>query len=306
MKFADRLRAIRKEHGISQEELAYKLKVSRQAVSKWENDQGFPEMDKLLSISKIFGVSLDYLLKDDGSVENGKTEEAGYYLDSDTVEKYLDTKKWRGSRIALGVAVMIFSLSFAIYFDHPLGSVLFFLGVAVGISILVMLSFQPKFNGYEEIEERPLTFEPNFLRIFEKRYAVEQRKSGFLIVSGIVIFVLSLIVAVLIAEYTGNDDRYIATLPILWGVAVGLLIQGGTIMEAINVIAKNEAHVAELRKTDNGRGWIYAIVMPLATMVFLAIGFIWNAWHPGWLVFPVASLLCYGYTMWGGGGTQTN
>lgn len=298
MDFSNKIRALRKENGISQEELAHKLKVSRQAISKWENGQGFPEMDKLLAISNIFDVSLDYLLKEEGSAKVQTTEDGGYYLDASIVEEYLTTKSRRGSRMAIGIAIIIFSLSFTMFFPRPLGPVLFFLGAAVGISILVLLGFQPKFKGYDEIEERPLVFEPSFLHGFQERYLAEQKKSGLLIVSGIVLFILSLVAGILINEFTGNNIRYIAVLPLFWASAVGLLIFGITVMDAINIIANNEEYVNELN-SGNGRGWIYAIAMPLTTIVFLGVGFIWNAWHPGWLLFPVSSLLCYAYTIWG-------
>lgn len=61
MKFNEKLIKLRKENGLSQEELGYKLNVTRQTVSKWELGQTTPEMDKLIEISKIFGMSLDDL-----------------------------------------------------------------------------------------------------------------------------------------------------------------------------------------------------------------------------------------------------
>lgn len=65
-----------KEKNLSQEEFAEKLDVSRQAVSKWESGTGYPETEKLLQISQIFNVSLDYLLLDDNYVEEKKQTEA--------------------------------------------------------------------------------------------------------------------------------------------------------------------------------------------------------------------------------------
>lgn len=56
---------LRKKSGLSQEQLAEQLNVSRQAISKWELGNAIPESDKLIAISKYFSVSLDYLLKDD-------------------------------------------------------------------------------------------------------------------------------------------------------------------------------------------------------------------------------------------------
>lgn len=63
MKFGERLYELRKNKNISQEELAELLDVSRQSISKWENDKAYPEMTRLLFMSEYFGVSLDYLMR---------------------------------------------------------------------------------------------------------------------------------------------------------------------------------------------------------------------------------------------------
>lgn len=63
MKLSDRIQDLRKMKGMSQEELANLMGVSRQAVSKWESEQSIPELDKIILISDIFDVSCDYLLK---------------------------------------------------------------------------------------------------------------------------------------------------------------------------------------------------------------------------------------------------
>ena len=65
MIFADKLIALRKKSGWSQEELAEKLGVTRQSVSKWEGAQSVPDIDKILQLSRLFGVTTDYLLKDE-------------------------------------------------------------------------------------------------------------------------------------------------------------------------------------------------------------------------------------------------
>lgn len=64
MKFSEKLIKLRKEKGLSQEELGDIINVSRQAISKWESEQANPEIDKVKEISKVFDVSIDYLLDD--------------------------------------------------------------------------------------------------------------------------------------------------------------------------------------------------------------------------------------------------
>jgi transcriptional regulator with XRE-family HTH domain len=84
MEFAVRLQALRKARGMSQEDLADAVGVSRQAVSKWESGQSYPEMDKLVALSELFNVSLDYLVKGtpgaaEGNAAGSGGGSAGYY-----------------------------------------------------------------------------------------------------------------------------------------------------------------------------------------------------------------------------------
>jgi transcriptional regulator with XRE-family HTH domain len=69
MNIADRIQNLRKTKGISQEELADKIGVSRQAISKWESEQSTPEIDKVIIMSEFFDVTTDYILK---GIENSK------------------------------------------------------------------------------------------------------------------------------------------------------------------------------------------------------------------------------------------
>ena len=65
MTFSEKIINLRKAHGLSQEDFAEKLNVSRQAISRWENDSALPDALNILQISKLFGVTTDYLLNDD-------------------------------------------------------------------------------------------------------------------------------------------------------------------------------------------------------------------------------------------------
>ena len=70
MKFCDKLSKLRKNNNMSQEQLADKLGVSRQAVSKWERAEASPDTDNLICLAKIYGISLDELLADDESIDD--------------------------------------------------------------------------------------------------------------------------------------------------------------------------------------------------------------------------------------------
>ncbi len=75
MQFGEKLRLVRMDRGLTQEQLAELLSVSRQAVSKWESDVGYPETEKLLQLSKELNVSLDYLLLDESILVEKQKEE---------------------------------------------------------------------------------------------------------------------------------------------------------------------------------------------------------------------------------------
>ena len=76
MSFGENLKNVRKQRGITQEELSEILGVSRQAISKWESDSGYPETEKLIVISKTLNISIDYLLNDASVMEEKeRTEE---------------------------------------------------------------------------------------------------------------------------------------------------------------------------------------------------------------------------------------
>ena len=70
MILADKIMQLRKKAGWSQEELAEQLGVTRQSVSKWEGAQSLPDLEKILQMSRLFGVSTDFLLKDELEAES--------------------------------------------------------------------------------------------------------------------------------------------------------------------------------------------------------------------------------------------
>ena len=90
MRFADKLIQLRKEKGLSQEDLADSLGVSRQAVSRWEQGNTFPDLPNLQKIVKVFGVSADYLICDDYA-EDGLNDNAPVF-EADKPQSQFDFK----------------------------------------------------------------------------------------------------------------------------------------------------------------------------------------------------------------------
>lgn len=111
MSFYKKLYQLRKEKGLSQEALAEQLNTTRQAISKWENGQGLPEIEKLIMLSNIFGVSTDYLLKD--NPPDSKQENEGYYVSKERAQSWL----WHESTSSKKIGIGVFSCSLHGY--HP-------------------------------------------------------------------------------------------------------------------------------------------------------------------------------------------
>ena len=80
MKFQDKLQILRKQNGMSQEKLAEKIGISRQAVAKWEVGLSYPDLDKIIIISDLFKISIDKLVKDynDENCTNEFTKQLDY------------------------------------------------------------------------------------------------------------------------------------------------------------------------------------------------------------------------------------
>lgn len=78
MNFADKLIQLRRQHGLSQEQLADRLGVTRQSVSKWESGSSVPELNKIIMISELYDISIDYLVKD--SISQSATGKVEYTL----------------------------------------------------------------------------------------------------------------------------------------------------------------------------------------------------------------------------------
>lgn len=84
MTFGEKLKEARKEAGLSQEQLAQKLSVSRSAVAKWESDKGMPDVNNLKTIAQLLDISVDYLLDEDEKLSFNETKEA---INLDSFEK---------------------------------------------------------------------------------------------------------------------------------------------------------------------------------------------------------------------------
>lgn len=111
MIFADKLIYLRKKFNITQEELASQIDVSRQSISKWESAMSMPDINKIIKVSQVFGVSTDFLLNDNldmDDLEKSNLEES--YIKSISMEEantYLNDYKSFAKEIFLGMFAII-------------------------------------------------------------------------------------------------------------------------------------------------------------------------------------------------------
>lgn len=196
MILADKIAELRKKNGWSQEELAGQLGVSRQSVSKWESASSIPDLDKILKMSEIFGVSTDYLLKDSNEPEEEALTPAapvtapdpGSDNDIRTVSLeeancFMDIVQDMAAKIAAGVSICILSpillLLLAGLSDEEGGHVLpETLAVAVGFTaLLVMVAgavalfiwYMRKTERFEYLEKEPIELAYGVTGVVEKR-----------------------------------------------------------------------------------------------------------------------------------------
>ena len=127
MILAEKIMELRKKNGWSQEELAEKIHVSRQSVSKWESSASIPDLSKILLLSQVFGVSTDYLLRDDieetqkaeifveETVEKAAGGETIYKISLEESKEYIKDRRCAAKRIGVGVVLCILSPVILIY-----------------------------------------------------------------------------------------------------------------------------------------------------------------------------------------------
>ena len=323
MILADKIIELRKKNGWSQEELAEKLEVSRQAVSKWESAQSVPDMNRVLLLSKVFGVSTDYLLKDELGEEAARAEplpeEAGEPLRKVSMAEAQDFLRYRrksAGRISLGVLLCILSpvalillasaqeeglLALSDEQAVALGLLPLFLLIGGAVALFVTSGLAGKKFEYLSSE------------CFETEYGVSgfareqrDRENGSFAVRltvGIVLCVLSVVpifVAMLLpgVENAGDFRYVVAVAALLCLVACGvwLIVQAAIVRGGYNVLME-EGEYSRVSKEEAKRNrTVVTVYWSLVTAGFLTYSFITMDWQKSWIVWPVAGVL-YGLVM---------
>lgn len=306
MIFADKLIALRKRNGMSQEELADKLNVTRQSISKWEGAQSVPDLQKILQLSQLFGVSTDVLLKDELSLDDCPTTEPQSYCKKVTLEQanqFLTHASELARLYSIATALCIFAVVPLLFFLSPLlvsvmgestsvavGLVLLFVFVALGVAIFIYIGF--KNQPYKYLEDT----------IFELDYGVsgvvEQRKQDYRPyyarnnIIGVVLCVLS-VIPVTVVAITKSDYTMFAlcAMIVMVIIAVVLFVYSGTRWSALQKLLAEGDYSKNGKKINGTLDKISGIYWPLVLAIYLGYSFISNNWGRSWIVWPVAAVL---------------
>ena len=250
MTFSEKIFKLRKERGLSQEALAEKLNTTRQAISKWENGQGFPETEKLLMLGNIFEVSIDYLLKD--TVEQSKENEKGYYVSKEMTEGYLQSQQKMSKYFAIGFSLLI--LSTIPYFVFKQDPVIF----TILISIIAVLGIGTITAGFIEedrytiLKKESLIFDQHFLEELKVRYENIKKKYAVVMLFGICSIAAGGISFLLVRKAIVPIDILTPYYPIYIAlIAIGIytLIRTLSIIDAYRILVKNDEHINRLSNT---------------------------------------------------------
>lgn len=314
MILADKIIENRKKNGWSQEELADKLGVSRQSVSKWESAQAVPDMKKILVLAEIFNVSTDYLLRDDmedverpeiplhnegfeeDSVRSVSMEEASAFLDHN--EKAARSISTAVMLCILSPVIMIVLGGFAEagklmngYAAGAGGVAILILMVACAVAVFIMYGI--KGNKFDYLENNDIDTEYGVSGMVKERKAAAAESHTRLLVGGIFLCVVSAIPLFIygIFNYHHDDGS-------LDGVVIGLmlvLIAIGVKMIVLTSIRQGgfeklleEGDYSRLNKRAGRFDGIYWMVV---TAIYLAWSFITTRWDFTWIVWPVAGVL---------------
>ena len=244
MQFYEKLFKLRKEKGWSQEVLAEKLNTTRQAVSKWENGQGFPETEKLLMIGNIFEVSIDYLLKDT-EMENSK-EEKGYYVSREMAEGYLVHEARIAKYVAGGIGMLVLStLPYLMIKDSPTRWILLTVVIAtIGIGTISIGGFLEE-DRYRVLKKEILIFDQQYLKELKGRCSHSRKKYTALGMVSICTLVMGGIPFLIDKKGFIDSGVIVDYYPIcVFFIAVGvyLLVYTASVWEGHELLIKNEEY----------------------------------------------------------------
>ena len=309
MILADKIIRLRKKNGWSQEELADKMNVSRQAVSKWEAAQTTPDLEKILQLGNLFGVTTDYLLKDelvDEEFVEGVDETPIRKISLAEANDYLEQRKNASVQIAIATLLCIISpilifllLAFSECTSIPItenlavgiGMVALFSLVTIAVVIYIRAGF--KNAPYEFLEKEPFETEygvTGLAREKQKTYRNTYIKYNIFGTCACILSPVPLICAALSGKGLLVMIMLCVTLLTL-AIGVMFFIVAGVRWASMQKLLK-EGEFSEKGKQKNKIiEAIETVYWLLATAIYLGWSFLTSDWHITWVIWPIAGVL---------------
>lgn len=320
MMLAEKIILLRKKKGWSQEQLAEQLGISRQSVSKWESGTSVPDLDKIIRMSEIFGVSTDYLLKEGMEEQSATFDQESVQADNyredtmnmrcvsmDEAEVYLDLVKNVSKRIALGVSLCIFSpISLIILggiseFNNAmisenmaggLGMVILFLLVAVGVAILILDGL--KLSKYEYLEKEILSLKYDTIHTVRSEQENYESKFRTGMAVGVMLCIVGLIPLFGAVAFSAAEFVYVCAIGLLLvfiGCGVFVIITVSSVHEAYQKLLQEGDYTPAMKAVNKKTSFFPRIYWCTATAIYLGWSFLTNEWWRTWIVWPVAGVL---------------
>lgn len=315
MILADKIIELRKKCGWSQEELAEKLDVSRQSVSKWESAQSIPDMNRILKLSEIFGVSTDYLLKDDNTLpESGIVSTDDSPVRSVSMEEaqaFLTERDAAARRISVGVMMCILSPVLLIVLSalQEAGMVPMSEDQAAGIGLIVLIALVAgavaifvttgiRTQRFEYLEKEEIDTAYGVAGMTRERLEKYMPVYTRQMTAGIVLCVASAMplfgVMAFIGDRPDGDHFYsvaVGILLILVAIGVLFIVRVSMVREGMQMLLE-EGEYSRSAKVENRRNEIISgIYWGLVVAGYLAVSFVTFRWDRTWIVWPVAGVL---------------
>ena len=304
MSFGENVVYYRKELKITQEELAEKLCVSRQTVSRWENDSFFPDMDTLIKLCDLFECDMDTLVR--GQAEK-KTSLNSNNDDNFTINEYDKHMNKFSLFISFGVALIILGVSLLLlinaFISELVGIIVLLSLITVSVTLFIIggISHDGFMREHPNIEPYP----DGANRGFMKKFPFYIASATILIFIGVIsIIIMNFNEGYAPAGFSVEAWELFSVSLFLFliSIAVFLYVYSGMQHSKYNIKEYNEEcikegynteHISEeVRKSIKLEDTISGIIMMVATISFLLMGFLGNLWHPAWVVFPVGGILC--------------
>lgn len=317
MIFADKLINLRKKNGWSQEELAEKLEVSRQTVSKWEGALSMPDLGRMLKIAQLFGVTTVCLIKDEQEIndcaEEPENEDSSLLrrVSMEEAVEFLHLRDVIGARMALGVMMCILCpiplillggaqeiglLAVSEEFVSGLGSIILLMLVTAAVGIFIYSTM--KLHSYEFLETEPIETAYGVDSMVRERKSRYSGRHSQLLIGGIMLCVLCPTPLFGVLMLLGEENDWAMTLAaaamlLMVGIGVLCIVRTCIVWGTFQMLLEEEDYSRAQKPENRRNSAVAAIYWGTVTAVFLGYSFISGEWQRSWIIWPVAGV-CYG------------